>query len=320
MFMLSYNSVVFVLKILFIIVMLPFLLYICAKGVAGYYQVRKNQIQNVQLEKMYFGFQNLIIVGIMLVFLVIWPPVLLDIPEYFSGTGKIVNGTITEFIDGNKSENGEWTLVSVKVRDEITEKIISIENTYFPYAEVGDQVKISYLQYCKMGTVLEINGTAVSTEQKVNRGFFITVMILVHLYFIVRMLLVLKEKIKQGKRFKVHIYKAKCIICIFALEIVSVLGSIILVAAMVGYSNFILNVSWIILLVSFYILLFILFIEDHYVLKVNRRTIFYCGRKDKYSGDIKEIKEIEKIGKRIDIILENGNRLPIYDIEENSLS
>ena len=49
-------------------------------------------------------------------------------------------------------------------------------------------------------------------------------------------------------------------------------------------------------------------------------TIFYCGRKDKYSGDIKEIKEIEKIGKRIDIILENGNKLPIYDIEENSLS
>lgn len=98
------------------------------------------------------------------------------------------------------------------------------------------------------------------------------------------------------------------------------MGSIILVATMVVYSNFILNVSWIILLVSFYILLFILFIEDHYVLKVNRRTIFYCGRKDKYSGEIKEIKDIEKIGKRIDIILENGNRLTIYDIEENSLS
>ena len=318
--MLSYNSVVFVLKILFIIVMLPFLLYICAKGVVGYYQVRENRIQNVQFEKMYFGFQNLIIVGIMLVFLVIWAPVLLDIPEYFSGTGKIVNGTITEFIDGDKLEKGEWTLVSVKVRDEITEKIISIENTYFPYAEVGDQVKISYLRYCKMGTVLEINGTVVSTEQKVNRGFFITVMILVHLYFIVRMLLLLKEKIKQGKRFKVHIYKARCIIWIFALEIVSVLGSIILVAAMLGYSNLILNVSWIILLVSFYILLFILFVEDHYTLKVDRRMIFYCGRKDKYSGDINEIKDIEKIGKRIDIILENGNRLPIYDIEENSLS
>lgn len=37
-------------------------------------------------------------------------------------------------------------------------------------------------------------------------------------------------------------------------------------------------------------------------------------------SEIKEIKDIEKIGKRIDIILENGNRLTIYDIEENSLS
>ena len=76
------------------------------------------------------------------------------------------------------------------------------------------------------------------------------------------------------------------------------------------------KVIWNILLVTFYILIFCLFREDHYVLKVNHKRIFYCDRKLKYGSSVSEVKDVERSGKKIDVILENEMRLPIYDIEE----
>ena len=69
------------------------------------------------------------------------------------------------------------------------------------------------------------------------------------------------------------------------------------------------------LVLTFYILIFCLFME-HYVLKVNRKRIFYCDRKLKYGSSVSEVKDVERSGKKIDVILENEMRLPIYDIEE----
>ena len=76
------------------------------------------------------------------------------------------------------------------------------------------------------------------------------------------------------------------------------------------------KVIWNILLVTFYILIFCLFMEYHYVLKVNRKRIFYCDRKLKYASSVSEVKDVERSGKKIDVILENEMRLTIYDIEE----
>ena len=56
--------------------------------------------------------------------------------------------------------------------------------------------------------------------------------------------------------------------------------------------------------------------EDHYVLKVNRKRIFYCDRTLKYGSSVSEVKDVERSGKKIDVILENEMRLTIYDIEE----
>ena len=52
------------------------------------------------------------------------------------------------------------------------------------------------------------------------------------------------------------------------------------------------------------------------MLKVNRKRIFYCDRKLKYGSSVSEVKDVERSGKKIDVILENEMRLPIYDIEE----
>lgn len=314
--MLSYNSVVFVLYSLFLIVIMPCLLYMNAEVCSGYDLVEKNPMQDERIGKMMMGFFSIFITVVMVVLFAVLPPVLLDIPEYFSGSGKTVTGTIIEFTDKTSPDEGEWTLVSAKIQEENTNKIFSIKKTYFPYVQVGDQIKVSYLSHCKMGMVREVNGVPFALKQKVNKAFFITIMILLHLYFIARMLIVLTEKIKPNKRYKVHIHKGRCIAWIFAAEMVNGWGSIILVGAMTGHSSMVTKVIWNILLVTFYILVFCLFMEDHYVLKVNRKRIFYCDRKLKYGSSVSEVKDVERSGKKIDVILENEMRLPIYDIEE----
>ena len=50
--------------------------------------------------------------------------------------------------------------------------------------------------------------------------------------------------------------------------------------------------------------------------KVNCKRIFYCDRKLKYGSSVSEVKDVERSGKKIDVILENEMRLTIYDIEE----
>lgn len=313
--MLSYNSRIFVLYILFLVIIIPFFLKICANTFSGYYMVGKNQIQNEQLEKILRGLLGIVLMGMMVVVLIGWPPVLLDVPEYLSGTGKNVTGTITEFTDGTPTGDGNLTLISAKIQEEGTKKIVPIKKTYFPNVKIGDQVKVSYLRHCSMGVVQEVNGITVSFKQKVNKGFFIIVMIMLHLYFIVRMLCVLTEKVKSNKSYKVHIHKGRCIAWIFVAEMINCWESIILAGAMAGHCNMEVKVMWNILLVVFYIFIFCLFMEDYYILKVNRKHIFYCDRKLKYCGSVNEIKAVEKSGKQIQIILENEKRLPIYDIE-----
>lgn len=226
-------------------------------------------------------------------------------PEYLSGTGEAVTGTITEFTDKIRPVEGEWALVSAKIQDENTKKIVSIKKTYFPYVQVGDQVTVSYLRHCKMGMVQEVNGKPYALERRANKAFYIIIMILLHLYFIARMLLVLKESIKSEKKYKVHIHKGRCITWIFAAEMINALGSIILAASMVGKCNTAVKIIWNILVVVFYILIFGLFMEDRYILKVNRKRIFYCDRKLRYLGQASEIKGVERNGKQIDVILEN---------------
>ena len=73
------------------------------------------------------GFCSVFITVVMLAFSIIWPPVLLDVPEYLSGTGETVTGTITEFTDKIRPVEGEWALVSAKIQDENTKKIVSIK-------------------------------------------------------------------------------------------------------------------------------------------------------------------------------------------------
>ena len=115
---------------------------------------------------------------------------------------------------------------------------------------------VSYLRHCKMGMVQEVNGKPYALERRANKAFYIIIMILLHLYFIARMLLVLKESIKSEKKYKVHIHKGRCITWIFAAEMINALGSIILAASMVGKCNTAVKIIWNILVVVFYILIF----------------------------------------------------------------
>ena len=316
--MLSYNSIVYIAYTLVLIVIITCLTYMNAEACSGYYLVEKTEMQDERIGKIYMGFCSVFITVVMVVFSIIWPPVLLDVPEYLSGTGEAVTGTITEFTDKIRPVEGEWALVSAKIQDENTKKIVSIKKTYFPYVQVGDQVTVSYLRHCKMGMVQEVNGKPYALERRANKAFYIIIMILLHLYFIARMLLVLKESIKSEKKYKVHIHKGRCITWIFAAEMINALGSIILAASMVGKCNTAVKIIWNILVVVFYILIFGLFMEDRYILKVNRKRIFYCDRKLRYLGQATEIKGVERNGKQIDVILENEKRLPVYDIETSN--
>ena len=309
--MLSDNSIVYILYTLFLIIIVPIFLRICASTFTGGDVEAKSPIQNIvqnaahneQLDKILDFVLGTILRGMLIV---------------YSGTGEAVTGTITEFTDKIRPVEGEWALVSAKIQDENTKKIVSIKKTYFPYVQVGDQVTVSYLRHCKMGMVQEVNGKPYALERRANKAFYIIIMILLHLYFIARMLLVLKESIKSEKKYKVHIHKGRCITWIFAAEMINALGSIILAASMVGKCNTAVKIIWNILVVVFYILIFGLFMEDRYILKVNRKRIFYCDRKLRYLGQASEIKGVERNGKQIDVILENEKRLPVYDIETSN--
>ena len=314
--MLADNSLVYILYSLLLIFSMFVYLFMCARTLSGYDIVGKNKIENEQLEKILRVLLSMVFIVMLMVAVIGFPHVLLDVPEYLSGTGETVTGTITEFTDKMRPVEDDWALVSAEIQDENTGKIVSIKKTYFPYAQVGDQVKISYLRHCKMGMVQEVNGMPDILEPKADKGFYIAVMILLHMYFIARMLLVLKEQIKPGKRYKVHIHKGRCIAWIFAAEMINAWGSIILAAAMMGKCNTPAKIIWDVLIVIFFIPVFGLLMEDHYIFKVNRKRIFYCDWKINYLGSPSEIKGVERTGKQIDVVLENGTRLPVYDIEE----
>ena len=190
--MLSDNSIVYILYTLFLIIIIPIFLRICASTFTGGDVEAKSPIQNIvqnaahneQLDKILDFVLGTILMGMLIVYLIIWPPVLLDVPEYLSGTGEAVTGTITEFTDKIRPVEGEWALVSEKIQDENTKKIVSIKKTYFPYVQVGDQVTVSYLRHCKMGMVQEVNGKPYALERRANKAFYIIIMILLDLYFI----------------------------------------------------------------------------------------------------------------------------------------
>lgn len=91
----------------------------------------QNAAHNEQLDKILDFVLGTILMGMLIVYLIIWPPVLLDVPEYLSGTGETVTGTITEFTDKIRPVEGEWALVSAKIQDENTKKIVSIKKTIF---------------------------------------------------------------------------------------------------------------------------------------------------------------------------------------------
>lgn len=55
----------------------------------------QNAAHNEQLDKILDFVLGTILMGMLIVYLIIWPPVLLDVPEYLSGTGEMVTGTIT---------------------------------------------------------------------------------------------------------------------------------------------------------------------------------------------------------------------------------
>ena len=154
--MLSYNSIVYIAYTLVLIVIITCLTYMNAEACSGYDLVEKTEMQDERIGKIYMGFCSVFITVVMVVFSIIWPPVLLDVPEYLSGTGETVTGTITEFTDKIRPVEGEWALVSAKIQDENTKKIVSIKKTYFPYVQVGDQVTVSYLRHCKMGMVATV--------------------------------------------------------------------------------------------------------------------------------------------------------------------
>ena len=80
-----------------------------AEACSGYDLVEKTEMQDERIGKIYMGFCSVFITVVMVVFSIIWPPVLLDVPEYLSGTGEVVTGTITEFTDKIRPVEGEWT-------------------------------------------------------------------------------------------------------------------------------------------------------------------------------------------------------------------
>ena len=100
--MLSDNSIVYILYTLFLIIIIPIFLRICASTFTGGDVEAKSPIQNIvqnaahneQLDKILDFVLGTILMGMLIVYLIIWPPVLLDVPEYLSGTGETVTGTI----------------------------------------------------------------------------------------------------------------------------------------------------------------------------------------------------------------------------------
>lgn len=116
--MLSYNSIVYIAYTLVLIVIITCLTYMNAEACSGYDLVEKTEMQDERIGKIYMGFCSVFITVVMVVFSIIWPPVLLDVPEYLSGTGEAVMGTITEFTDKIRPVEGEWALVSAKIQDE----------------------------------------------------------------------------------------------------------------------------------------------------------------------------------------------------------
>jgi hypothetical protein len=315
----SYNSAIYSFYVKAGLVVLVGLPFMCAMLFSGYGFIGESYIKIEEKRQKYINaVLTVVLLGITIMSMIIFTPYLMDIPEYFGGEGQTVTGTITEFETGSHPQEEKWTRISLKVEDEVTGKIISIKETSFPYVEIGDTFKINYLRYCKMGTVLEVNGMPCSVKRVVNKQIFIIAMVLLHLYFIVRMLLALVEKPKLGKRCsRIHIHKARCIAWIFVMEMINSWITIMLVGVMQGYVNDGIRVGWNILLAVFYIFLFILSMEDYYVLSVNGKNVIYCDRKIKFHCTTTDIKEIVKVGKQYNVILENGMQLPIYDLEED---
>lgn len=148
--MLSYNSIVYIAYTLVLIVIITCLTYMNAEACSGYDLVEKTEMQDERIGKIYMGFCSVFITVVNgCIFYNLATSSFGCARNILSGTGEAVTGTITEFTDKIRPVEGEWALVSAKIQDENTKKIVSIKKTYFPYVQVGDQVTVSYLRLVK---------------------------------------------------------------------------------------------------------------------------------------------------------------------------
>ena len=291
--MLYYNCKIFIFFIVvFIGIALPLLLAEIAKMCSGWLLLpNNNRIKNEQASKLFLWGIHIFLLVAVVIGCFLWMPSVFDIPEYLGGTGKTIDAKVVKMVDGNNRDDGYLHMLSVKVQDNKNENNIVIRDSYFVHIEQGDNVKINYLPYCKRGTLIEKNGKSVYHKRIVYRWPLIIIMLEAHIYIIVRMLEILREKHVINGQFKLHLHKKKCTRYLYILEMITSWLTIILIGVMFGTTNFALNILWIVLIIIWFILFFVFKIEDFYLLKVDKKYLSFCDRKYRYQNEIKNLTE-----------------------------
>lgn len=224
-------------------------------------------------------------------------PMLQDIPEYISKNYSVAEGRVVRVWAG--LEQGTSVRGEVEIIEESTGEKIKFRNIYVPYMQKDTQVKVAYLDHCKIGSFMEVNGTSIVDGQHSGKMFCGILIVFINCsmpWFIIHTLK--KWEGPDKKKYGVFVYKNIYGILLFLMQFAIYLGTIILVRAICGIYNSLMVIEWSCLLLVYLTLTLVLFTMRLQKIVIDGEVLLYCNFKKKYKGTIKDIVKMELVEKK----------------------
>lgn len=137
------------MKTLFFQMASTLLVIICMFSTFIYFVIKRKKVSKTLTNREDFFVKIVIGIVLVIMFVKMFMPVILDIPYYLKNDFEIITGYARD------NANGKGNIRHVTIIDEETEQEIYVEFSCSEGIDSGDYLKVKYLPYSRYGILLE---------------------------------------------------------------------------------------------------------------------------------------------------------------------